>query len=518
MAPPVACSPPVGDWAIDDKTALLFSSEAPIASTKTGRDDATAVWSFVPTAFDYAKPEALFYFHGHNNYVKVGYCDHKDGLVPDWVMPTRRFEMAAKASGPKYKLDSLPTSPHAPLVLVPEVGRDNPENHDPKYASVLDTDAHYADWRKTHREFHAALDAFKKAQKTYDDAVKKGVTPLPPKPPPPAKPPPPPEPVPADVPFAVNEIGGRMATDKDQVKKMVDDCCNRLRRLPKRVTTTSTYLETTPDKMVDSSKLKRLYLSAHSGGGVPLSAACTNKLARLTSADDMPTDLWVMDATYGSGLAEYSSFCKELNDAGKMGNGPKLSRFVGIVIKGTSTDTNMTAIIAKMRGDGLTVTEFEFKGDSDIPKLKSILMCNPITVIRETSVPHDDIPTKFIPIFLETAGQKGPDCGGKAPQGFLLKVVDTNNQALASANVTVKQQGNQILASKLDANGTCFVQGHDLGQPCDVVVEGYGSLGREGHIEPDDPDDGTLPEYDPGTASDEGGSCGGDYTPPVVIA
>ncbi len=84
--------------------------------------------------------------------------------------------------------------------------------------------------------------------------------------------------------------------------------------------------------------------------------------------------------------------------------------------------------------------------------------------------------------------------------------------------MTVKQQDTQVLASKLDDNGTVFVQGHDLSQPCDVLVEGYGGLGREGHIDPNDPDDGTLPEYDPGTAADGDGSCGGDYTPPVIEA
>src|SRR5947207_5307046 len=309
MAPNACAAPTATDWAIDDKVALLFSPEAPIAGSNS-RDDKTAIWACVPDAFDYAKPEVLFYFHGHNNYVKVGYCDHKEGIAPNWVKSTRRWELEPKASGPKYGLDKLPGTPHAPLVLVPEVGRDN-DNDNPKYAKALDTDEHYKDWRKTKKEWDAAVAAHNKAVKEKSPS-------------PPPMPPPPPKPDPESIPaFAVVETAGRM-TDTDQIKKMIDDCFNRLRLLPKRVTTTSTYLETKPDKKVDASKLKRLYLTGHSGGGVPLSAACQAKLARLTGKDDMPTDLWAFDSTYGTGWDEYPSFCKELTDKGKMGNGPTL--------------------------------------------------------------------------------------------------------------------------------------------------------------------------------------------------
>ena len=177
MAPPVACTAPVGDWAIDDKTALVFSTEAPIAQ-RSAREDASAVWVFVPDAFDYAKPEVLFYFHGNNNYVKVGYCDPKEVLVPDCVLSARQGEVESKASGPKYGLNKLPTTPHAPLVLVPEVGRDNPSNHDtktfPNIDKVLDTAAHYSDWKKQQ--------AWDKANADYK------CDPLPPKPPPPCRP------------------------------------------------------------------------------------------------------------------------------------------------------------------------------------------------------------------------------------------------------------------------------------------------------------------------------------------
>ncbi len=404
MAPPACSVPTTGDWAIDDHAALLFSTEAPLAASGA-RDDHASIWSFIPDAFDYAKPEILFYFHGHNNYVKVGYCNHKDGVRPDWILPVRRGDLSdGRASGPKYQFDKLPTTPHAPLVLVPEVGRNNPNNTNttkyPGIDKVLDTPAHYADWHATSKAFHDA-------KKAHDDAVKKK------DPSPPPAPPPPPAPVPSDLPPAVTETAGRMDSDMDQIKKMIDDCCNRLRRLPKRVTTTGTYLDVTPQKLVDSSKLKRLYLTGHSGGGVPLTSACKNNLARLTGATDMPTDLWVFDATYGTGVAEYTSFCKDLTDKGKLGNGAALSRFVGIVIKGTQTDTDsngMTDVVKNMKSVGLTVKEIEFSGDSDIPMVKSTVMCNPITVIRITggSVQHDNIPIKFPPILLENRGPKRP--------------------------------------------------------------------------------------------------------------
>src|SRR5579884_3589079 len=511
MAPPVCSAPTTTDWAIDDNTAILFSTEAPIAGSGP-RDDTRCIWSFIPDQFDYVKPEVLFYFHGHNNYVKVGYCNHKEGEVPNWVLPVRRGDAASKASGPKYGLNKLPTTQHAPLVLVPEVGRNNPNNTNkakyPGIDKVLASPADYAAWHAAYRAFHAAKNA-------HDEAVKKK-DPSPP-------PAPPPEPVPPELPPAITETAGRMDSDMDQIKKMIDDCCNRLRVLPKRVTATSTYLDVTPQKFVDSSKLRRLYLTGHSGGGVPLTAACKNNLARLTGANDMPTDLWTFDATYGTGVNEYTSFCKDLNDKGKLGNGPLLSRFIGIVIKGTQTDTDpngMTDVVKNMKSVGLTVKEIEFSGDTDIPMLKSTVMCNPITIVRITkhSVEHDNIPTKFTPILLETAGRKGPDCGGSGPTGFLLKVIDTKDKPLAGAPVTVKRQDTQVLASKRDGNGTVFVQGHDLSQPCDVFVDNFGGLGREGHIDPNDPDDGTLPEYDPGSAPDGDGSCGGDYSPPEVLA
>jgi hypothetical protein len=165
------------------------------------------------------------------------------------------------------------------------------------------------------------------------------------------------------------------------------------------------------------------------------------------------------------------------------------------------------------------LTEIEFSGEADIQMVQETVTCFPITIIRikrvmkpgkdkkpelDGVVIHEDIPKKFVPILLETAGRKGSSCGGSSITGFLLKVRDTNDQPLAGAKVTVKQQDNQILASTLDSDGTVFVQGHNAGEPLDVDVEGFGLLGREGHVDPDDPDDGTLPEYNPDDGSTSG--------------
>jgi hypothetical protein len=509
MSGKIACVAPVGDWAIDANTALLFSPEAPLVGSAP-RDDQRTVWAFVPASLDYAKFETLFYFHGHNNYVKVGYCDHKTGLKPDWLRAVRRVDLGPTAAGPKYELDKLPTDFHSPLVLVPEVGTDNPASSDPKYAAVFASEGSYETWRKQRAKYL-------KEKEEYDKAKKNKVTPLPPEPVPPT---------PSDVPFAVVESRGKLADpDGQRIQKIINDCCDRLRKLPKRDSSAATtYLEVAPDKKVDASKLKRLYLSGHSGGGVPLSAACTNTIARLKGPDDTPTDLWVLDATYGSGLNEYSSFCKELFDAKKLGNGSGLSRFVGVVIKNSPTDVSskdnppprMTDIVAKMKSEGLPVKEVEFKKDSDLPELEKALMCNPIVIIRQTAVEHDRIPTKFIPILLRTAGRKGTDCGGTAPLGFKLEVIDTNEKPLAGAKVKVLQEGKLILASKLSDEGTAWVEGHSFGQPCDVNVEGFGGLGLVGHLDPDAPDDGKLPEYDPGKAQKDTPGCGGDYSPPVI--
>ena len=111
--------PTSGDLAIDEHTALLFSTEAPLTPER-GKRDARAVWCHVPP-----KPErsVLVYLHGNNNYVTVD--DAGRSRVPDWATTdaARAGAAAKQAVGLIYGLDRLESreTGKRPLVLVPEV-------------------------------------------------------------------------------------------------------------------------------------------------------------------------------------------------------------------------------------------------------------------------------------------------------------------------------------------------------------------------------------------------------------
>ena len=61
-------------------------------------------------------------------------------------------------------------------------------------------------------------------------------------------------------------------------------------------------------------EIKRLFLCGHSGGGNPLSAA-----SRADLVVNTPTDLGLLDCTYGWGNTEYVDFCTDKTSKGKMG-------------------------------------------------------------------------------------------------------------------------------------------------------------------------------------------------------
>lgn len=381
------------DEAITENVALLFSPSAPLASADPEKkEDKRAVWACVPDSFSYEKPTVLIYFHGFNNYVTVSVKQpsgvHRSppfGWINAFRNDNRRGNVGGtSASGPKYGLDK-PFQKHSPLVLVPEVGVADSTSE----ATVDATRATFDSFDWT---------AFKAAKAAFDKAKKDHVVPLPPEPH-----------APPDVPPWAEDGTGKMGTTSG-LGDLIDNCIIRLKALPKP-SRSSNYLD--PAKALDQTKLKRIFLSGHSGGGLPLSDTAKSDLA-LGGA--VPIDLWSLDSTYGTGTTAYPNFCKTLDGLGKLGNGASLSRFVGIVIKNTGTDTNpksnnrMTDIIKDINKLGLKagkVTEIDYNHShaaTELPPLETALSTKPMVVIRITGgVVHDEIPKVFIPILVRTA-------------------------------------------------------------------------------------------------------------------
>lgn len=377
------------DEAINANVALIYSPEAPLASDKdpNKKEDKRAVWARVPDTFDPDKPTLLIYFHGFNGYVTVSVARptgvHRSPPV-GWINGFRNDGRIGNvdgtlASGPKYRLDQTFTK-HSPLVLVPEVG-------------VADGNA-----QATVDPIIAQWETFARLQKELQAAKKAGVVPLPPEPTKPA----------TDVPPWAEDGVGQLSS-QDGLGNLIDNCIRRLQALPKP-SRSPNYLD--PAKALDQTKLKRLFLTGHSGGGGPLAAAAASKLAL---AGTIGIDLWSFDSTYGTGKTEYPAFCKALD--AKLGNGPGQSRFVGIAIKGTATDSKagaqnrLTDIVKDINALGLKagrVTEVDYnhnRAATELPALEATLSSKPLVVIRIVagSVVHDSIPTVFFPILVRTA-------------------------------------------------------------------------------------------------------------------
>jgi len=131
---PTPAAPGLIDEAINSDVGLLFSPEAPRATSVTEKkEDQRAVWACVPPTFDLDKPTVLIYLHGFNGYVTVSKTaptgvirkTEQGGWVANFRNDGRRGNRAGtRASGPKYKIDQTFTN-HSPLVLVPEVGLPN---------------------------------------------------------------------------------------------------------------------------------------------------------------------------------------------------------------------------------------------------------------------------------------------------------------------------------------------------------------------------------------------------------
>ena len=158
----------------------------------------------------------------------------------------------------------------------------------------------------------------------------------------------------------------------------------------------------------DSGGVERVYLCGHSGAGLPLQEAAGSDLALPRAG--VPTDLWLFDCTYWSDVSNFTRFCARWHGAGRLNAGQRTaSRFVCVYRPKTQTE----AVADVLRGEvasalGVapgTLVKDHVKaeaGDNYDAEIRPALRANGVLFVR-TSLPHDDIPTYFIPRLLETA-------------------------------------------------------------------------------------------------------------------
>jgi hypothetical protein len=345
-APPPAPTPTT-DYAVDCVTAMIFTDKTPAGSQP--KSDQKAVWCHVPASPSSSDLRVLTYFHGWDGHVLVD----QSGAAkqPNWW--PGGFSQANRASGPKYQLGPAVDGHFTavkPIAIAPEDG-------------IPDTGS----WKDN------------------------------PKPPPPKI---------HTGPSHANTTSARFVSgnkaDPAALGALFDDTFAQLAALPKPASCGGgNYFAS----VLSSSDIQHQYLSGHSAGGKPLAAAAASTVS-LTR----PTDLWLLDCTYGWGLVEYPAWCSAV----ALGNAADKSRFVGICISGTDTNTGLNSIVTAIKKAGIAIQQIDYTGPGDLPKIEGVLRANPVVTIRITAKApvHDDIPAFFIPTLLKTAEGGAPPPSG----------------------------------------------------------------------------------------------------------
>ena len=134
--------------------------------------------------------------------------------------------------------------------------------------------------------------------------------------------------------------GGTLVSDPAALSRLIDDAWAHLATLnrPSGVP----YLAGGPQ----CPSLRRMFLAAHSGGGVALGPAAMSSVAT-----SVPTDLWLMDCTYNFGVEEkYVEFCRLWKQRGKLGRDAQSSRMVIIAgVQSVKTTNGANSIVQRLR-------------------------------------------------------------------------------------------------------------------------------------------------------------------------
>ena len=342
---------------------MVYSPKAPLAGLFSPRGaaappdpdqvrkDDRAVWVCVSSGFKVDAPEVLVHFHGHNYYVTARRtaAGAVEARLADWLAGTVDSRVAASkgaSQGPAghfYGFDALSASlPHQPLVLLPEDGH---HVHDPKIDKrtklpVLDAAG------------NPVWDGFWCKESLVDTLAS--------------------------------------ATGLDDV---VENCLQRLFVLPV-VPPGHNYLT----KELHLRDMKRLFLTGHSGGGVPLSKALVSNFALGT-----PTTACFLDGTYNDYRPQVRKFCETWSAKSHLGNGKDDSCLVIVFNPSSGTEDWKKEIVKDLKDPKkqvFAVNELTHTGAADLPAVKSALKSSPIVVIK-TNTAHEDIPKTFVALLLE---------------------------------------------------------------------------------------------------------------------
>ena len=152
--------------------------------------------------------------------------------------------------------------------------------------------------------------------------------------------------------------------------------------------------------------LRRVYLCGHSGAGLPLEEAASSSLLRPNGG--VPTDLWLFDCTYWSQVNGFVRFCREWQQAKRLvGEQRDSARFVCVYRPHTQTEEVADALRSELASvlavpaESLVVDHTRERWEDTVrPRLTGAA----VTFVR-TDLPHDEIPTYFIPRLLATAAK-----------------------------------------------------------------------------------------------------------------
>jgi hypothetical protein len=150
--------------------------------------------------------------------------------------------------------------------------------------------------------------------------------------------------------------------------------------------------------------LDRVYVSGHSGAGLPMEEVAGSAVMRPESG--APADFWLFDCTYWSKVEGFVRFCEAWHRAGRLAGGrPEAARFVCIYRPHTSTEEvadDLRGQIARAIGVESASLVKDHSPDNFDKDIRPALEHAGVLFLR-THLSHDDIPKFFIPVLLESA-------------------------------------------------------------------------------------------------------------------
>lgn len=150
--------------------------------------------------------------------------------------------------------------------------------------------------------------------------------------------------------------------------------------------------------------LARIYLAGHSGAGLPLEKAARS--ACLTPGMQVPSELWLFDCTYWSETRGFVEYCRRWQAAGRLTGGRRdCARFVCVYRPKTQTEEvadQLRIELAKILGVAAETLVRDHTSANYEAEVRPALAKSGVLFVR-TTLPHDEIPTFFIPALLHTA-------------------------------------------------------------------------------------------------------------------